>query len=61
MRGGRQWGPPLSTATIVDSDLLSHFHKLPRSKQSEVATSAGFTREIVSRQLRNLAQALVVF
>jgi hypothetical protein len=46
---------------MVDADLLSQFHQLPRSKQAAVAAAADSKRDIVSRQIRSLAQTLVVF
>ena len=61
LRGGYQWGPPLSTAALLDGDLLAQFHKLPRSQQTIVAAAADLPRDAVSRHVRNLVQAFTVF
>ena len=60
-RGGYQWGPPLSTAALLDGDLLAQFQQLPRSQQTIVARAADMSREVVSRHIRTLAQAFAVF
>ena len=46
---------------MVDADILLQFDWLPRSKQTAVASVADTTREVVSRQIRSVAQTLAVF
>jgi len=60
-RGGYQWGPPLSTAALLDGDLLAQFQHLSRSEQKIVAAAADLSRDVVSRHIRTLAQAFAVF
>ena len=59
-RGGYQWGPPLSSAALLDGDLLAHFHQLPRSQQTAMAAAADLSRDAVSRHLRTVAQAFTI-
>ena len=60
-QGGYQWGPPLSTAAMLDGDLLAQFQQLSRSQQAVVAAAADLSRDMVSRHIRTLAQAFAVF